>query len=50
MSEKEVRAVPSDNGRANAGQTGNKTAEHVKIAREIADKAKTEIQNKKKES
>jgi hypothetical protein len=51
MADKDIRGVPGDKCHtANAGQTGNKTAEHVRIAREIANKAKTEIQNKKKES
>lgn len=49
MAEREIRAVPGDDCRKiNAGQTGNKTVEHAKIARDIYNKAKTQVENKKK--
>ena len=49
MADKEIRAVTRNDCKSvNAGQTGNKTAEHVRIAREIANKAKSDIENKRK--
>lgn len=49
MSDRPIRKVDTDRcDRANAGQTGNKTVEHAKVARDIYNKAKTEVANKKK--
>jgi hypothetical protein len=50
MAEKELKADVSGDPckKDNAGQTGNKTADHVRIAREIYNEAKKQTEQGKK--